>query len=71
MKDMILKSYKSVQAVLLDMLSKTADIISPRLCASTCFAQTFSVMFYFMHLQMDRSSYEWDSCNTLDLNANV
>ena len=54
-----------------DMLSKKADIISPHLCTSTCFAQTFSVMFYFMHLQMDRSSYEWDSCNTLDLNANV
>ena len=56
---------------MLDMLSKKADIISPHLCTSTCFAQTFSVMFYFMHLQMDRSSYEWDSCNTIDVNANV
>lgn len=50
MKKMIFKSKKSVQAVMLDMLSKTAEI-SPYLCASTCFAQTFSVMFYFIHLQ--------------------
>ena len=53
MKEMIFKSQKSVQAVMVDMLSKTADIISPHLCASTCFAKTFSVMFYFMHLETE------------------
>ena len=53
MKEMIFKSQKSVQAVMVDMLSKTADIISPHLCASTCFAKTFSVMSYFMHLETE------------------